>query len=344
MQLITYRDPAGFTALEAEWNELLTRSEIDTIFMTREWQSTWWRAFGVNKELLLLAFRRDDALVGIAPLYRQVLDDNRAAVRLVGGTEVTDYLGIITLPGHREAVYTALFEHFATTYTAWDELDLHCLPAASPHQSLCKIAEGRELFVQSELEDVCPIIDLPNSWDEYMNMLDKKQRHEIRRKTRRALREVEMDWYIAHDPETLRGDVEAFLDLHRKSAPAKDDFMDTPAMESFFHEVARFALARGWLELSFLTMNGEPAASLFCFAYRNHTLVYNSGYDPDRFGYLSPGVILTAYHIEDSIKKNRAVFDFLRGDEEYKYRFGARDAHIFQVRISRAPARGENES
>jgi len=166
-------------------------------------------------------------------------------------------------------------------------------------------------------------------------MLDKKQRHELRRKLRRAETEARIGWYMTSDPAQLLEDLEAFFDLHRQSSPDKEDFMSEPARQGFFQETARFSLAQGWLELSFLLINGEKAASMFCFAYNNQTMVYNSGYDPQRFAFLSPGIVLLAYHIRDSIAKGRSAFDFLRGDEAYKYRFGGQDSEVFQITIRR---------
>jgi CelD/BcsL family acetyltransferase involved in cellulose biosynthesis len=335
MQLDVYRDATGFDALAEEWNILLHHSYTDTIFLTHEWQSTWWRLFSPGRELSLLALRQAGKLVGIAPLYRQELEDGRTVIQLVGGTDISDYLNVIVLPDHRDRIYQTIFEFLTTGLADRDEIDLHCIPAESPYQPLHEAAMQQGLVVQRQVEDVCPIIPLPATWDDYLAMLDKKQRHELRRKMRRAQREAELRLYMTSNPELLSEDVDTFLELHRKSSSDKQDFMSEPAMQQFFHEMARFALARGWLELSFLLVNGEKAATMFCFAYNNRTLVYNSGYDPQRFGRLSPGIVLLGYQIQDSIAKGRTAFDFLRGDEVYKHRFGGRDSEVFQMTIRR---------
>lgn len=335
MQLDVYRDATGFEALAGEWNTLLRHSDTDTIFLTHEWQSTWWRFFSPGRELILLALREQRKLVGIAPLYRQQSEDGRAVIQLVGGTDISDYLNVIALPGYRDHVYQAIFEFLTTELVDWDEIDLHCIPASSLYQPLREAAMKQGLVVQHQVEDICPIIPLPATWDDYLAMLDKKQRHELRRKIRRAEKEADVRWYMTSDPALLPEDVETFFDLHRKSSSDKEDFMSEPAMQEFFHEMAQFALAQAWLELSFLLVDGEKAATMFCFAYNNQTLVYNSGYDPQRFGSLSPGIVLLGYHIRDSIAKGRAAFDFLRGDEVYKHRFGGQDSEVFQITIRR---------
>ncbi|MDY7041424.1 MAG: GNAT family N-acetyltransferase, partial [Chloroflexota bacterium] len=289
MQLDVYRDSTGFEDLAGEWNALLHRSDTDTIFLTHEWQSTWWHFFSPGRELILISLREEGGLVGIAPLYRQTLENGRRAIQLVGGTDISDYLNIVTLPGYRDLVYETIFEFLALELTDWDEIDLHCIPASSPYQPLSEAAKKQGLIAERRVEDVCPIIPLPTTWDEYLAALNKKQRHELRRKMRRAEREAEVSWHMTFNPDFLSEDMEAFFNLHRKSSQDKEDFMNDPDMQGFFHEVARFSLYRGWLELSSLLINGERAASMLCFAYNNRTLVYNSGYDPQRFGSLSPG-------------------------------------------------------
>jgi CelD/BcsL family acetyltransferase involved in cellulose biosynthesis len=336
MRLEIYQDVKGFDVLAKEWNALLHASDFDTIFLTHEWQSVWWHFFSPGRELVLLALRQEGDLVGIAPFYRQPLQDGQAVIQLVGGVDICDYLDIIALPDYKDQVYQSVFEFLTTELTNWDKIDLHCIPETSPFNALYEAAAQHQLVVQRQVEDVCPFIPLPSTWDEYLVMLDKKQRHELRRKIRRAKREAQVDWYMTSDVENLTEDVETFFDLHRKSSPDKDDFMSEAAMQGFFHEAARLSLDQGWLELSFLLINGEKAATMFCFGYNNRTLVYNSGYDPQQYSRLSPGIVLLGYHIQDSIAKQRAAFDFLRGDEVYKYRFGGQNFEVFQITIQRA--------
>lgn len=341
MQLEIYQDTTGFDVLAGEWNALLHHSDTDTIFLTHEWQRAWWRFFSPDRELVLLTLREDEKLVGIAPFYRQKLENGQTVIQLIGGPgpdnkDICDYLDIIALPDYRGHIYQAVFAFLMTELTDWDEIDLHCIPETSPYQALHQAARQQGLTVERRPEDVCPIIPLPSTWDDYLGMLDKKQRHELRRKIRRAEREAKVDWYVTCDPKYLSEDMEVFFHLHRVSSPDKEDFVSDPAVQAFFHEVGRLLLTQGSLELSFLLTNGERAATMFCFEYNNRTLVYNSGYDPQSFRHLSPGIVLLGYHIQDSITKGRTEFDFLRGDEVYKYRFGGQNLEVYQVSIRRS--------
>lgn len=68
MQLKIFTDETGFDLLRSHWNNLLTSDAANTVFLTWEWQSTWWRCLGTG-DLYLLAWFDDGRLVGIAPLY-----------------------------------------------------------------------------------------------------------------------------------------------------------------------------------------------------------------------------------------------------------------------------------
>lgn len=337
MQLEVYRDISGFDTLAGEWNALLHRSVTDTIFLTHEWQHTWWQCFADERELLMLAVREQKELIGIAPFYVQFGPDEKRVIQLIGGTDISDYLDVIAPLEHRGRVYETVLNFLTAEFLDWDALDLHCVPETSPLEPLHKAAARHGLNVDCQLEDVCPIVSLPDTWDAYLDALDGKQRHELRRKIRRAEGRARVDWYLTSDRESLGQDVEDFFELHRMSSPDKDDFMSAPAMQRFFHEMAKFCLENGWLELSFILVNDEKAASMLCFSYNNETLVYNSGYDPQKYAYLSPGIVLLCYHVQHSIDKGRAAFDFLRGDETYKYRMGGQDLKVFQITIRSAP-------
>jgi CelD/BcsL family acetyltransferase involved in cellulose biosynthesis len=132
----------------------------------------------------------------------------------------------------------------------------------------------------------------------------------------------------------LRSEMQSFIDLHQKSTPEKDQFMD-PSMQAFFFDVTQVLQEKGWLQLAFVEMEQNKAATLLNFDYGDDILVYNSGYDPAQYRNLSPGIVVTARSIEHAIALGRKKFDFLRGDEVYKYRFGAQDTQVRRLLIAK---------
>lgn len=335
MKLTIYNDEAGFAALKADWNTLLTRSRSDTIFLTWEWQTTWWRCLG-RGELWLLAWHDDDTLVAIAPLFLSAGEDGLRRFHIVGCIEVSDYVDLIIAQGHEEAVYRELLAWLVSPGAPdWDVLDFCNLPQDSlTHRLLPELAAGQGMRAVTHLEDVCPVIDLPADWEAYLaERLSKKQRHEVRRKQRKIESEADVHWYVVDGQHDLEAEMGSFIALHRLSATEKHSFM-TPEMESYFREITQVMHAAGWLHLSFLEINGEKAAAMLSFIYGKSLLVYNSGYDPDSYAELSPGIALTSYDIQDAIGRGLRVFDFLQGDEVYKYRFGAADTAVYRTQIT----------
>lgn len=338
MKTHVYRESAAFERLRPQWNALLHQSVTDRIFLTWEWQAAWWKHLGVG-ELHLLTLRTDSGtLAGIAPLCKVASQSGEQTFRWVGCVDISDYLDVIALPGYERALYDAFLDYLASPDAGpWHYVDLCNIHQNSPtHMSLTDLARLRGLHARNEIQDVCPVIHLPATWDAYMESLDKKQRHEIRRKMRRIHREADARWYITEDPERLDTAIEVFVQLHKASDPDKHAFMDEQ-MTRFFREMCQAVFAANWLQLAFIEVNGDAAATMLSFDYQNEILVYNSGYAPGKYASLSPGIVLLAYCIQNAIETRRHRFDFLRGDEEYKFRFGAVGTTVHRVMLSPNP-------
>jgi len=157
-------------------------------------------------------------------------------------------------------------------------------------------------------EDVAPQFALPLDYETYLqHQVDKKQRHEIRRKQRRIEREAKVDFTVVGVASThnrndgqlcdLDREIDEFIRLQRASREDKAEFM-TPEMQRFFRAMAHRMAEAGFLRLCFLSLNGQKAAVLFAFEYNQRFLLYNSGYDPDAYAHLSPGWVILAYTIQ----------------------------------------------
>ena len=164
-------------------------------------------------------------------------------------------------------------------------------------------------------------------------MLRGKDRHELRRKMRRATA-VTVECTVADDAAGLDADLDTFFALHRLSHQhAKRSFM-TDKKAAFFRDMAHQLWDQGWFELACLRADGVPVAALCSFTYGTTYAAYNASYHPE-YGHLSAGILLFANRIRDAIGRRFTCFDFLRGDEAYKYRFGATDRPLYQL-VARA--------
>lgn len=326
-----YHQTDAFTQLAAEWDNLAGRSMTDTPFQSLAYQQAWWRHLGPGNLYTIAVRRGDGELIAIVPFYQ--ID---GVLYFNGCTEETDYLDLITPAEHAPAAWTAVFDCLTSdAFPAWSALDLCNVPAASPtNQLLPLLAQSRGFLFSSEIHDVCPIIPLPASFESYLEgCLDKKQRHEIRRKLRRAEGEG-LTVTRVERPAELELAIDQFLALLQKSTPQKAAWLND-GRRAVFHEVAQAAMQAGTLQLMFAQKDGQNAAALFNFDYKDRIWVYNSGQDPEAFGWLSPGVVLTTRAIEQAIGNGRHLFDFLRGNESYKYRFGAHDTTVHRLHVKR---------
>lgn len=315
---------------ETGWNRLVERCRAPVPFATWQFQTAWYRAFASGPLHLFAVQDGAGEWVGVLPLYETPSPEG-PVLRLVGGTDVADYLDLIAVASREEEVWKALLPALAEI--PWQAVDLRPVPAASSTPGLLtSLAGSANLSCRVEVEDRCPVIELPGTWDEYLAGLPGKDRHELRRKLRRAEAgrpRVE----VARTPAAMAALMDGFVALHRKSKVGKARFMDEP-MEAFFRGLGRALAAAGLAALWMLWLEERPAAALFCLEERGTVALYNSGFDPEARA-LSPGVVLIARTIEDAIARGFRRYDFLRGEEPYKYGFGAVPTEVLRVTLER---------
>ena len=333
MQVQVHSTSEVFDTLGDSWNGLLKQSATNTLFLTREWQRVWWHNLGEG-DLRVLTMHDDEQLIGIAPLFFETSALGSVQVTFVGCKEVSDYLDFIFIKGRERECLTAVLDFLSSAVSpAWNTISLCNMPETTPTLALLQeLAQTRGWKANAVFEDVCPIITLPNSFENYLGSLDSKERRELARKLRRAEEDAAMTY--ATDINKLDADVDDFLRLMRASMVSKNDFM-TSRMEKFFHASSRAMFEAGFLQLAFLEVSSERAATYLNFVWDNQVLVYNSGLDPLKFAYLSPGQVLIARLIEKAIAEKRSTFDFLQGNEDYKYKLGGKDVKLFTLGITR---------
>ncbi len=223
-------------------------------------------------------------------------------------------------------------------------MDLRRLRAGDPALGALAEAFGRREIehgwtLSLEPEDVCPVATLPAgaSLDDVLAALGKKERHEIRRKVRRA--EAAGEVVLAGSPEPL-ADLDAFIDLHQRRWGADGLFPDTEGgaqSRLFFRRLLELSGPGGPLRLAFLTVGGRRVAACVSFETPDAVLYYNAGVDPDARD-LSPGVVMVERLVRRALELGVRRLDFLRGDEPYKYEWGAVDEPVMRLLVRRPAA------
>ncbi|MEM9776878.1 MAG: GNAT family N-acetyltransferase [Chloroflexota bacterium] len=314
----------------AEWNQLAADGPTDTPFQTHTYQQAWWQNLG-RGELVSVVVKNDaKQLKGIATF---LLEDG--VMQFNASKEETDYLDLIAQESEFDGVWTAVFNCLCTdACPAWTTLDCWNIPAESPSRTILpRLAQGRGFSLVEERAEVCPVISLEGSFDDYLAGIDKKQRHEIRRKMRKADNfDVEIE--VIGPEDDLDQALDDFLHLLQCSTSDKQAwYNEFPSRGDVFRSVAKAARDAGTLLLMFTKVEGERISALFNFMYDGRIWVYNSGNDISKHRNLSLGWVLTGHAIQYGIEQGCHTFDFLRGDETYKYRFGAQDTEIFRLTV-----------
>ncbi|MEA2652901.1 MAG: hypothetical protein QOI37_128 [Chloroflexota bacterium] len=352
------------------WDALAERNPWATPFSGWAFQRAWWDAFGANAHEETLIFVPADAPPGADPvaivplMHRHEVepDDARVHTQMRHGTPIAltpvpptataiffgasyhaDYATVLAAPAELPAVAEALAAYLAepAARRPWDVVDLRRLRCGDPAADALaaafgarEIAEGWTLNV--EREDVCPVVTLPEGGDidAYFAMLGKKERHEIRRKVRRAAAVGGIRLDDSPDPVA---DLAAFVELHQKRWGAEGLFPETAGgaqSRVFFRRLFELHGADGPLRLTFLSVGGRRIASGVHFETRGSYLYFNAGVDPDAND-LSPGVVMVHAYIERALAAGVRRLDFLRGDEPYKYAWGAVDEPIQRLLVRR---------
>jgi CelD/BcsL family acetyltransferase involved in cellulose biosynthesis len=327
--------PAG---LEAEWNALLDRSADHVPFLRFEYLRAWWATRGGGEwplaRLAIVSARKGGRLVGIAPLFISPDAAGELRLYLLGSVEISDYLDLIAAPEDLDEFLPGMLRYLRGAAPGWAALDLYNIVDSSPVlPALERAAASLGWGFSAEKLQHSPYIPLPGDWETYLAGIDKKQRHEIRRKMRRAEESGQVRWYFATDPQTFEADLDDFIALMRQDEEKAAFFRRSDSMEATFKSVARCAFENDCQALAFLEIDGKKAAGYFCFDYLNRVWVYNSGIDRSAMEF-SPGWVLLGHLLRWSIEQGRTEFDFLRGDEEYKYRFGALDRFVMRAQVT----------
>jgi CelD/BcsL family acetyltransferase involved in cellulose biosynthesis len=311
----------------SDWDALQAGTRLRSPFLTWIWQSEWVTAFSGGRRLEVRRVTDGTGqLVAVLPLIE--LGPDR--LMLTGGSDVSDYLDLIVLRDREEEAWTALLGARATERPGWE---LHAVPAASPTVTAGPaLAAAVGLTMTSVVEERCPVLHLPDSWETYLASLSSKHRHELSRKIRRFEREEPSGRItIETTPTGVAARLGDFLDLHRQSRVGKARFMDE-RMEGFFRRVVVALAAQGAARLNFLDTPAGPIAAFVTLEWDDTVGLYNSGFRPDCAG-LSPGLVLLAGLVRDALERGRRRFDFLRGEERYKYEFGPAPEAVHAVTI-----------
>ncbi len=316
MTINIYNETTIFDELHDEWLELAKQTQFPQPFSTPTFLKTWWEVFG-NGDLKLITIRHNqDQLTAVLPLTTDAV----GVTRLLGHSDLFDYADFLVdqtlnvveiMPKFQAAlsqIHLSTFEFSSLSKFSW--LFQHA-PTLFENERVTTLQQT-----------VCPQLTLPSTWEEYLQNLDRKQRQEIRRKMKKTFTEFTAEYELLTDPAQLNEAIADFIRLHQLSSPSKAEFW-TDQNTQFFQRLLPRLFQDNILKLYFLKVENHRVATMLVFDFADTYFLYNSGFDPHQYSQLGTGNVLTAYTLQQAIEQKKKTYDFLSGDEEYKFRFGA---------------------
>jgi CelD/BcsL family acetyltransferase involved in cellulose biosynthesis len=304
---------ANFEAGRDEWSDLAKRS--GSVFATWEWATAWWRHFGEGREPVLLRCVDKDGPFAILPLCRS----RRGPLRILRfiGYGPGDMLGPVCAPADREKAGAALREALGDgSLGAGHVLLAERLPVGALGEAL----GGRQLQ-----REASPEMEIGGrSWEEFVAAQSRNMKEKLRRNTRKLEKQHELSFRLCEDPERLQDDLDTLIRLHRARWGEGEGAFQRDQVVAFHHDFAAAALAKGWLRLWTMEIDGEPAAAWYGYRFGGAESFYQSGRDPsfDRF---SIGFLMLMRTVQAAFEDGLDRYAFLRGDEPYKDRLAESD-------------------
>jgi CelD/BcsL family acetyltransferase involved in cellulose biosynthesis len=337
MKIDTVRTFEEFEPLRAEWNALLAKSRSDTVFLTHEWLSLWWKYLAGSRRLSIVIAREGGELVGILPLAEREPQRARMMPRVLeflgSGIIGSDYLDAIVCKERQHEVLSAFGEYLNDRALMLQLSQLRGADCIAGELTGYLIPQG--WTVEKAKLNVCPYIDLSgHTWESYLDTLGPQVRKGIVRCLRNLPKSFDLRFDCVAAPDQAEKALETLMDLHFKRwhGSGHSEAFQSESVIAFHREFARLAAQQGWLRLLILHLNDVPAAALYGLRYGPTFYFYQSGFDP-AFQKQSVGVATMAVAIKTAIEEGTLEYDLLHGGEEYKFHWARQTRDLMRMEL-----------
>lgn len=321
---VAFEEVRDLTPWRDEWSELALATR--NIFSTYEWAEVWRRHFLKDREVVLGRMVPGTGPGALIPLYRWGERPLRV-LRLVGHGPA-DQLGPVCRPEEIRTVARSLRRSLDARPDLCDVLLADYLPADEPWRQLLDASALRRF--QS------PVLRFAGDWNAYLASKSANFREQIRRRERALRRKHDVALRLSGLSE-LEADIDLLFDLYRARWPGPERPFSTA--KAFHQDFARVAAEKGWLRLWFLELDGRAVAAWYGFRFAGVESFYQAGRDPS-LGDASVGLVLLSHTIREALDDGIREYRFLRGGEDYKYRFTDHDPGLVTAAWARRRVHG----
>ncbi len=331
-------DDKEFLELGPRWRELEERSGPLNPFLSFEWLSSWWHAFGEGHRLCVLVLERDGVWMALAPLM--LLRRRGFTTLQFIGRPFSDYSDFL-IAGDRESSIAEILS-FCDREVAWDRIELDgVLESAANRPVFESLWKQRPGIARVKSDLVAPYIPIREPWSTYQAGLRAKLFSDGRRQLRRLEAQGEVAFERCDDLDTALwtiGELETQKSSRYQDTGARNIF-GGGRLRTFFEDVVRALWDRGVVDVSRVVQNGTTLALHFGFKTNDRFFYYMPSFD-DRYRSFSVGRLLNAHLIERAFEDGLREFDFLPGDDAYKYDWTSQRRQVYSFVSYRSSAKG----
>ena len=311
-------DIEQFDKLKTAWDKVYNADKHAQVFLSWSWLRGWLEVNSQEWLILALQSESDSPYVAFFPISIRSFKWN--GVNLcralhTAGDPLADHRGFICLPEYeKEAIYR--FAIYIQQNLEWDYFQIQNI-LDSHLNTFLKHFRQDKFNIEPIQEHPCSYIPLPNNWEEY---LKKFLGSKARKNVRHALRQVEKQNNIYLEEtqsDNFTTQLDALLNLMQMQRGSQPE-----NLLNMYREIFHNCAENNNLWLSVLWDRTKPVAAtgMFIDHQKKKAYGYMTGYNPE-YSKLSPGRVMMAYSIKKAINNQFQIYDFLRGDEDYKFSF-----------------------
>jgi len=329
-----------FARIKKEWHRLFAVADVSP-FSSWEWMSVWFANFGENKTPFILKAYRGDKLIGILPMFREkktFIGTKSDRLALMGeGPGGADYLDVISRPEDKGDAVAAIFEYLSREFTG-DKFQFDALSNSSITTGLLRdlgVQPGLRLGRVSEsVIAVCPQIDISKGWAPVL--AKSKRKDNFKRKLKKLEKMPGFEFRSVTAADETEAAFERFLHLHNKrwEKAGGSELTGHSRLVAFQRRLVPELGSAGLIRFDELWLDGECLGSIYGLDNGSVFYYFNAGFALE-FSHLSVGLVLLGLSIQNAVGRGNLMYDFLRGDETYKFEWANQHTELVSLNFSR---------